>query len=253
MIRLASLGSGSRGNATVVEAGDALLLVDCGLSLSRVRGGLARLGRSLEDLTALLVTHEHSDHIGGVERLARACDLPVWMSTGTGAQFAATPSFQWCPFSSHEPFACDGVTIRPFPVPHDAREPTQFVIDDGRHRLGLLTDAGSVTPHMVEMLAGCDALLLECNHDPDLLLQGDYPAPLKRRVGGDWGHLSNQQAADLLGRLDGERLQFIVAAHLSEQNNDPDLAVAALHEVLGDIDRIHVADQEAGLDWLVLD
>ncbi|GAB4345042.1 MAG: MBL fold metallo-hydrolase [Gammaproteobacteria bacterium] len=253
MIRLASLGSGSRGNATLVEAGNALLLVDCGLSLSRVRNGLERLGHTLEELTALLVTHEHSDHIGGVERLAREVGLPVWMSGGTAAQFGRDVPFRWYLFSSHEPFTCEGVTIRPFPVPHDAREPTQFVIDDGCRRLGILTDAGSVTPHMVAMLGECDALLLECNHDTDLLMQGGYPLPLKRRVGGDWGHLSNQQAADLLRRLECGRLQFVAAAHLSEQNNHPDLAVAALHEVLGDIDRIHVADQESGLGWLTIE
>lgn len=253
MIRLASLGSGSRGNATVIEAGDTCLLVDCGLSLRRVRAGLERLGRTLGDITALLVTHEHSDHIGGVERLARRLGLPVWMSAGTGAHFGRNLPFPWYRFSSHEPFACGGVTIRPFPVPHDAREPTQFVIDDGRYRLGLLTDAGSITRHMVEMLSPCDALLLECNHDRDLLLRGDYPPPLKRRVGGDWGHLSNQQAAGLLGQLDCGRLQFVAAAHLSEQNNDPDLAVAALHGALGDIDRIHVADQETGLHWLCVE
>jgi len=249
-MRLASLGSGSRSNATVVEAGDACLLVDCGLSVRRVESGLQRLGRALDDLTAVLVTHEHTDHIGRVERLARRVDLPVWMSAGTGQMFGPEPAFEWRGISSHESFSCDGVTVRPFPVPHDAREPTQFVVDDGRHQLGLLTDAGSVTPHMVEMLSECDALFLECNHDPDLLLNGDYPAALKRRVGGDWGHLSNQQAADLLRRLDCGRLQFVAAAHLSEQNNDPDLAVAALHEVLGDIERIHVADQESGLQWL---
>ncbi len=252
-MRLASLGSGSRGNATVVEAGNACLLIDCGLSVRRVQSGLQGLGRSLDDLTAVLVTHEHTDHIGGVERLACRLGLPVWMSAGTGSVFGAEPGFERHSFSSHDSFSCNGVAIHPFPVPHDAREPTQFVIDDGRHQLGLLTDAGSVTPHMVDMLSRCDALLLECNHDPDLLRNGDYPTALKRRVGGDWGHLSNQQAADLLQRLDCGRLQFVAAAHLSEQNNDPDLAVAALHEVLGDIDRIHVADQESGLHWLELE
>jgi len=252
-MRLASLGSGSRGNATLVESGDLCLLIDCGLPTSRIRAGLERLGRRLEDLTAIAVTHEHSDHVAGVERLARRLGLTVWMSGGTAAGVGELPGISVNLFSSHQPFHLSGVTLHPFPVPHDAREPTQFVIDDGRSRLGVLTDLGSVTPHVVEMLADCDALFLECNHDPDMLRLGDYPPALKRRVGGDWGHLSNQQAADLLARLDHARLRCVVAAHLSEKNNHPDLAFAALHEVLGDIDRLRVADQETGLDWVMLD
>ncbi|QKK11947.1 MAG: MBL fold metallo-hydrolase [Pseudomonadota bacterium] len=252
-MRLASLGSGSRGNATLIESGAMCLLIDCGLSVSRVQSGLRRLGRTLDDLTAIVVTHEHSDHIGGVERLARRLGLTVWMTAGTASAFGARQGVDVTLFSSHQPFTHNGVSIHPFPVPHDAREPTQLVIDDGRCRFGVLTDLGSVTPHVVEMLTACDALLLECNHDPDLLMRGEYPAALKRRVGAIGGHLSNQQAADLLARLDHARLRCVVAAHLSEKNNHPDLAIAALHEVLGDIDRLQVADQEAGLDWVVVD
>lgn len=252
-MRVASLGSGSRGNATLVESGDLCLLIDCGLSVRRVQQGLQRLGRTLDDLSAIAVTHEHSDHITGVERLARRQGLAVWMTAGTASAFTAASDVDLRIFSSHHAFALNGVTVRPFPVPHDAREPTQFVIDDGRCRLGVLTDIGSVTPHVVDCLAGCDALVLECNHDPDLLRRGDYPPVLKRRVGGDWGHLSNPQAAGLLAQLDHARLRCVIAAHLSEKNNHPDLAVAALHGVLGDVDRLRVADQETGLDWVEVD
>ncbi len=252
-MRVASLGSGSRGNATLVESGDLCLLIDCGLSLSRVRQGLNRLGRSPDDLTAIAVTHEHSDHIAGVERLARRHGLAVWMTAGTASAFSAAVDLDVRIFSSHHPFALNGVSLYPFPVPHDAREPSQFVIDDGRCRFGVLTDIGSVTPHVLECLADCDALLLECNHDADLLRRGDYPPQLKRRIGGDWGHLNNQQAADLLARLDHARLRCVIAAHLSEKNNHPDLAVAALHAVLGDLGRLRVADQETGLDWVEVD
>lgn len=252
-MRLASLGSGSRGNATLIESGDLCLLIDCGLSISRVQRGLQRLGRSLDDLTAIAVTHEHSDHVAGVERLARRLGLTVWMSAGTASALTISRDVEIALFSSHQPLVLNGVLIHPFPVPHDAREPTQFIVGDDRCRVGVLTDLGSVTPHVVEMLSGCDALFLECNHDPDLLRQGDYPALLKRRVGGDWGHLSNLQAADLLARLDHARLRCVVAAHLSEKNNHPDLAIAALHGVLGDIERLRVADQETGLDWVEVD
>lgn len=252
-MRLASLGSGSRGNATLIESGDLCLLIDCGLSVSRVRDGLRRLGRAPEDLTAIAVTHEHSDHIAGVERLARRLGLPVWMTAGTASAFGAPEGVDVRLFCSHQPFAINGVAIHPFPVPHDAREPAQFVIDDGRCRFGVLTDLGSITPHVVDRVRACDALLLECNYDPDLLHQGDYPPALKRRVGGDWGHLSNRQAADLLARLDHARLRWVIAAHLSDKNNRPDLAIAALHGVLDDRERLRVANQEEGLDWVEVD
>jgi len=135
-------------------------------------------------------------------------------------------------------------------VPHDAREPTQFVVGDGRRRLGVLTDAGCVTPHMVEMLDGCDGLVLECNHDAEMLRNGSYPWSLKQRVGGRLGHLDNMSAASLLGQIDRRRLQHVVAAHLSEQNNTPALARAALAGVLVcQPQEVAVADQQQGFDW----
>lgn len=248
-MRFASLGSGSRGNGTLIEHGKTLLLVDCGFSLREAERRLLRLEREPAQLTAILLTHEHGDHASGVGRLARRYNVPVWLSAGTRSA-CATLDASCHTFSSHEPFAIDGIEVFPFPVPHDAREPAQFVFGDGARRIGLLTDTGSSTPHIEQQLASCDALLLECNHDEVMLHNGPYPSSLKRRVGGGYGHLSNAQAAALLSRLDTSALQHIVAAHLSDKNNHPKLAQDALANVLNcSASWVSVAQQDEGLAW----
>jgi phosphoribosyl 1,2-cyclic phosphodiesterase len=153
-------------------------------------------------------------------------------------------------FDGHTEFVIDELQVRPFTVPHDATEPCQFVFEHAGQRLGVLTDTGRMTPHIVESLDACDALLLECNHDADMLASGPYSASLKVRVGGPLGHLSNAQAGGLLAQLDCSRLQHLVAAHLSDKNNRPELAQAALADVLQcESDWIGIACQEDGLDW----
>jgi phosphoribosyl 1,2-cyclic phosphodiesterase len=250
-MRFASLGSGSKGNATLVEAGDTRLLIDCGFSCAEVEKRLARLSLQPADLHAILVTHEHSDHIAGVARLSRRYRLPVWMTAGTEAAHKGGELAQWHCINSHQVFQVGDLLVQPFPVPHDAREPCQFVFSDSRRRLGLLTDVGSITAHMLQSLDGLDALILECNHDPDMLANGPYPPRLKERVGGPYGHLSNQQAAEIISKLSLDRLQHLVAAHLSEKNNQPQLALASLAAVVGErgFDLL-AADQPAGMPWL---
>lgn len=249
-MRFASLGSGSKGNALVVESGRTRVLIDCGFGPRELTTRLARLGLVPEDLDAILVTHEHGDHVGGVARVAQRFSLAVHMSHGTCTAAALAGRVEVSVFDSHTAFAVGDLEVRPFPVPHDAREPTQFVVGDGQRRLGVLTDAGCATPHMVAMLDGCDGLVLECNHDADMLRNGSYPWSLKQRVGGRLGHLDNAAAASLLGQIDHRRLQHVVAAHLSEQNNTPELARAALAVVLGAGGReVAVADQQQGFDW----
>jgi phosphoribosyl 1,2-cyclic phosphodiesterase len=249
-MRFASLGSGSRGNATLVEIGGTRLLLDCGFTVRETEYRLARLGMSPGDVSAVLVTHEHSDHIHGVGALARKYRLPVWASAGTLAADRLGEVTDVVEFGSHEPFAIGDAAVTPFPVPHDAREPCQFVFGDGARRLGVLTDTGSRTAHIEAMLSGCDALLLECNHEKRLLDEGSYPPALKARVGGDLGHLSNAQAQSLLAALDTARLKHIVAAHLSEKHNTPALARAALATALGcEAEWIGVAHQDHGLEW----
>lgn len=251
-MRFASLGSGSSGNALVVEVGQTRLMLDCGFSANETQVRLARLGLSPGDLAGIVVTHEHSDHVGGVVRFARKFQLPVWLTYGTFSLLQAPthllPAIHL--IDSHSPFAVADMEIEPFPVPHDAREPVQFVFGDGARRLGVLTDTGSSTTHIEAMLSGCDALVLECNHDDEMLRNGSYPPGLKQRIAGRLGHMENGAASALLAKLDCNRLQHVIAAHLSEQNNTPELARAALASVLNcDDDWIGVADQENGFGW----
>ncbi len=250
-MRFAVLGSGSEGNALVVQVGQTHVLLDCGFSLSETVSRLVRLGLQAEQLDGIVVTHEHSDHISGVARLARKFDLPIWLTHGTlRTQNTAFAELAITEINPHLAFAIGDVQVQPYPVPHDAAEPVQYVFSDGTRRLGVLTDTGSATPHIEATLSGCHALVLECNHDAGMLADSDYPYSLKQRVGGRYGHLNNDDAAALLGRLDNSRLQHIVAAHLSRKNNLSDLAVRALSGVLGcGEDWIAVASQEEGLDW----
>jgi phosphoribosyl 1,2-cyclic phosphodiesterase len=252
LMRFASLGSGSSGNALLVESGKTRLLIDCGFGLAETGARLARLGVAATELDAILVTHEHDDHGGGVARLARRHEIPVYLTHGThsalGRQAAAIPHVVL--IHGEESFAIGDVEVRPYTVPHDAREPVQFVLADGVAALGVLTDVGEATPHIARMLSGLEALVLECNHDRELLANGPYPARLKQRVGGRHGHLDNGAAAALLESLDCSRLRHLVAAHLSQQNNTPELARSALAGALGcEPDWIGVATQDEGFGW----
>ncbi len=251
-MRVSLLGSGSRGNATLIEEGTTRILVDCGFSLRETERRLLALGIEPASLSAVLVTHEHNDHVGGVGPLARKYGMAVWMTPGTyrvaARRLGEIPCLQM--LNCHEDLTVEALSVHPFPVPHDAREPAQFVFSNGAHRLGVLTDLGRTTAHIAEQLDGLDALVLEANHDPQMLADGPYPPSLQARVGGGLGHLSNGQAAQLLGQLETGRLQHLVAAHLSEKNNRPELAVAAFSGALDcEPEWIAVASQEEGLDW----
>ncbi|MBK5104313.1 MAG: MBL fold metallo-hydrolase, partial [Burkholderiales bacterium] len=213
---------------------------------------LARLGLAPADLAGILVTHEHSDHTAGACKFARKHGLPLWLTHGTlkGIPGDASGLPQVNIIDSHSPFAIGELQLLPFPVPHDAREPAHFVFSDGAHRLGVLTDTGAATSHIEAMLSGCDALVLECNHDLDLLMNGDYPRALKARVAGRYGHLDNESSAGLLAAIDRSRLQHLIAAHLSQQNNTPELARRALAQAMGCAPAwIGVADQDEGFAW----
>lgn len=257
-MRFCSLGSGSSGNATLIEAGDGArttrVLVDCGFSLRELSRRLARRGVTVESIDAVFVTHEHGDHVGCALALARRHGTALWISEGTWVALGDPDA----PASLRH--ARDGMAIavgalelRPFAVPHDASEPLQLTCGDGRRRLGLLTDLGHADDDIAQRLAGCDALLLECNHDRGMLAQGPYPAFLKRRVGGDQGHLANEQAGELLRRVAHRTLRHVVAAHLSQQNNRPEIAAAALATALGaSASEVVVADAAQGCDWLDL-
>jgi len=251
-MRFASLGSGSEGNALVVESDGTRVLIDCGFGVRETATRLARLGLAPDSIAAILVTHEHSDHVGGVPAFAARHGIPVWATFGTLSAIAARIGGMEgvYGFDSHDAFAIGALSIAPFPVPHDAREPVQFVVGDGARRLGVLTDIGASTPYVEASLSGCDALVIECNHDLELLAGSDYPYPLKKRIAGPFGHLHNEAAAGIVERIDTSKLQHVVAAHLSQQNNTPDKARAALSAALGCApDWVGVADQAAGFGW----
>ena len=256
MLRFKSLGSGSSGNATVVQArsgtGTTHLLVDCGLGLPQLDKRLRQAGMLADQIDAIFITHEHGDHIGCARQLALRERIPVYMSHGTYAAIGE-PDFdgllriacdsQW--------FEVGALQVRPFTVPHDAREPLQLTCSDGAARLGVLTDLGHATAHVLEQLAGCESLLLECNHDPQMLASGSYPPFLKRRVGGAWGHLANEAAAAIALAVQPRGLKQVVAAHLSEQNNRPDVVRQVLSAALGCNEAdILVADGPTGCGWL---
>jgi phosphoribosyl 1,2-cyclic phosphodiesterase len=250
VIRFASLGSGSRGNATLVEWSLGTLMIDCGFGLRETEQRLERLGKTPSCIKAILVTHEHSDHVKGVAMFSRRHQVPVYMTPGTwkSRNFGDLPGLRL--IQAYESFEINGLLVKPVAVPHDAREPSQFVFEHQGRRLGILTDLGSITPHVEDHYQTLDAMVLEANHDPSMLASGPYPPSLKQRVGGSWGHLSNQQAAGFLQRMDCARLQHLVVAHISQQNNRVDLAQAALEPVAGFIQQITYACQDQGFDWL---
>lgn len=254
MLRVASVGSGSGGNGLIVEAagpgGPTRVLLDAGFAPGVLARRLAVLGLTLADLDAVLVTHEHSDHVSGLAALLRRHGLPVYASRGTAQAggFAAWERF--VPVSDGDSIVLGALRFEAFAVPHDSADPLQFTFGGGARRLGVATDLGTATPRVVAALSGVDALVLEFNHDAGLLATGRYPAFLKRRIAGDRGHLSNDQAAELLDALDRSALRWVACAHLSRSNNTPALARAALDAVLGagPVQR-HCLTQDEGLGW----
>jgi phosphoribosyl 1,2-cyclic phosphodiesterase len=258
VIRFCSLGSGSSGNATVVEATTGItttrLLVDAGMSLREIELRLARAGLAGGDLDAIFVTHEHGDHIGCAVALAERYDLALWMSRGTWRALGDVDQPARFRFARDgESIAVGDIELRPFTVAHDAAEPLQLRCSDGDSCVVVLTDLGSITAHMIENVIGCDALILECNHDEALLAASRYPPSLKARIGGRFGHLGNATAVELLGHVAGPRLRHLVAAHLSRENNSPALVRAALASRWnGPREEIVVADPDRGFDWLRL-
>lgn len=253
-MRFVYLGSGSRGNSALVEANGTSILLDCGFSVKETEKRLKRLNRSMTDIQALLITHEHADHIAGVAPLARKYRIPVWMTSGTfsGARDKDIPNLHV--FNCHRQFQLQDLEVTPVPVPHDAREPCQFVFRHEGKSLGVLTDVGHITPHVVEAFSNLDALVVECNHDPTLLAQGPYPPALKQRVAGKWGHLNNGQAADLAKRVKHGDLQHVLAVHISEKNNTQERAQNALSEALSVTpDTVVAIEQDDASDWVTID
>jgi len=227
-IKFASLGSGSHGNSTLVQVDDTLLLVDAGFSAKAITERMLALGVNASDLTAILVSHEHSDHIKGVAVLARKHNIPVWMTRGTYQKLKDKKIPQIEFIHPHGCFRVGDAKISPFPIPHDAAEPCQFIVGDGKRRVAVATDMGFATEYVVEQLKGVDALLLEANYDGQMLVNGSYPFALRKRIDGNYGHLSNDQSAALAAMLEHGGLQQLCLGHLSENNNTPETALGSV-------------------------
>jgi len=255
VLRFCCLGSGSSGNAYVVEASDIAgairVLIDDGFSPRELERRLRRAGVDVSSLSAILVTHEHSDHACGVAAFARRRGLAVYATGGTAAAAGFQQRVQQLKrIRSGAEFQIGPLQVLPIEVPHDASEPVQFMLSDGERRLAILTDLGHPASAVIEMLSRLDAIVLEFNHDLDMLRQGPYSNALKARIESDLGHLSNSQSVQFLQSLDRTYLTRVVAAHLSQINNRPHLArqaIGCLHlPVHVDCD---IADQSLGLDW----
>ncbi|MBV1932585.1 MAG: MBL fold metallo-hydrolase [Porticoccaceae bacterium] len=253
-----SLGSGSKGNATLVESANSCLLIDCGFSIAELTRRMAREDRHPDQLSAILVTHEHSDHIRGVFPLARRYSLPVYLTAGTLSEensrsTKGVSKVRLECIDTHRGFQVDDIEVSPVAVPHDAREPVQFMFRCRGKSLGVLTDLGSVTSHVIDSYRHCDGLLVEANHDSDMLADGPYPYLLKQRVGGAWGHLNNHQAAALIGSIGTEQLQGIVIGHMSEQNNKLEKVRQEMELLLEAVPEVQYASQAEGTNWLAVD
>lgn len=249
-MQFASIGSGSKGNATLVRAADTLLMIDCGFSVRETTRRLERFGVTPADLDAILVTHEHSDHASGVPGLSRRYGIPVYLTHGTALTGRCDGTHEQRCINCEDSFTVGDLRVTAITVPHDAAEPCQYRLEYGDLSLGILTDLGTITPHVVERYRGCNSLLLEFNHDEAMLFGGAYPPHLKRRVGGDWGHLNNAQAAHFLREVDCSGLRHLVVAHVSENNNCLELARSAVASAMETLDRVVFADQHQGFGWL---
>jgi phosphoribosyl 1,2-cyclic phosphodiesterase len=249
-VRFASLGSGSKGNATVIESNNTRVLIDCGFNRKHTRLRLQELELDLHDLDAVLVSHEHSDHAKGVVLVCESINKPFYATYGTARSAGWLNHPLWRCIDGNESFKIDDLSIHVVVVPHDSQEPVQFVVSDAQYKVGVLSDLGSLTTHVIDAYQNCHGLLLEANHDLQLLQQGPYPPALKRRVAGDHGHLNNQQAADLLSRLIWSGTQHVLASHISDKNNSLELVKKEFAQVLEcDWQEVDAAIQGESTGW----
>jgi len=227
------LASGSKGNAIYISDGFTAILIDAGLSATEIKRRLKSRGLNPRDLSAILVTHEHSDHIQAVGVLSRQLKLPIYLSRSIEKKLSSGNSLHEIrTFNSGSTFQINNLAVHPFAVSHDAADPVGFTIGQNGSRIGVATDLGTVTPHVKENLKHCHLLILEANHDPDMLINGPYPWYLKRRIQSRSGHLSNGQSKRLLMELQHKGLEHVILAHLSQTNNAPQKVLAEVSEAL---------------------
>lgn len=260
-MRLTSLGSGSEGNALLVSvkdgASETTVMFDCGFNLNETQRRLERVGCSPNDISAVVITHEHGDHADGTAAFARRYKIPVWMSKGTHQ--ALMKSRKKYNFSGVELNFCkDGDTfsvgslqISAFAITHDAVEPLQFHVTDGKVKFGMLTDTGQITPHIANVLSDCDVLMLECNYDEGMLKSSEYDYWLRNRISSGDGHLSNECVSEFLARTNLSRLKKVIGVHLSRKTNRPELVRQALEKAVNpERTEIVIAGQDDGFEWI---
>lgn len=252
-MRISVLGSGSKGNSTLIQMGSTTLMVDCGFGLRETQKRLLELSIDPVDIDAVLVTHEHQDHIAGVEPLAAKFGLNVFMTEGTSRVWKSRGRVIAEQIRAGTIFEIGDIAIEPVSVPHDAREPVQFIFSHAGQHVGVLTDLGCLTKHILDSYTKCQTLLIEANHDLQMLNDGRYPYSLKRRVGGDWGHLNNQQTVGFISQLALENnLCQVIIGHISEQNNQLELIQTELEQQQPSVDEICFALQNETLGWVDL-
>jgi phosphoribosyl 1,2-cyclic phosphodiesterase len=256
-MKICVLGSGSKGNATYIEAGDTAVLIDNGFSGKELQKRLTAIGVPMDRLSAILVSHEHTDHIRGVGVLSRRLELPIYANRATLQAAEAALGRLHCsePFTAGTAFTFQNLTIHPFAVSHDAADPVGFTITDGNITVGYCTDTGRVTKLMRHRLAACHCLILESNHDPELLRNGPYPVYLQQRIRSSNGHLDNETAAAFLSDLAHNGLRHVCLAHLSETNNSPKIALQTATEALANSANrptIFLAPQDRPTECIVL-
>ncbi|HEX7553128.1 MAG TPA: MBL fold metallo-hydrolase [Geothrix sp.] len=245
----AALASGSKGNCHALSDGERTLLIDAGISLRQIRQRMEAVGWRSGEVRALALTHEHSDHVGALGVILRRTDWVILATADTRraaerAQGVEIPAERWIELEAGRPRDWAGWRILPFALPHDAADPVAYRVEFGGRTGAVVTDLGCLTALVADHLQDLDLLVLEANHDVEMLREGDYPPQLKARILSRVGHLSNAAMAELLGRACGPRLQQLVLAHLSESNNHPDLARFAAEEVLrGSAVTLHLAHQ----------
>ncbi|MBK1791645.1 MBL fold metallo-hydrolase [Persicirhabdus sediminis] len=258
MMRMAVLGSGSRGNATLIEYGQIRLLIDAGLSAKQLVLRMESLGVDPDSISAILITHEHSDHAGGLDVLLRKREIPVYTNllTREVLMHKMKSQIQWRIFQSGQKFSLGPFTIDPFSIPHDAADPVGFVLEADGIRLGSLSDVGYITDSIANRLKDCDALALEANYDYDMLEADSRRSwATKQRIASRHGHLSNEQTSELVEKVHSERLKQVTLIHLSGDCNCPDLATKTMLKCLKKLKlphtKVHAAHQDTPTDWLL--
>ncbi|NBH26303.1 MBL fold metallo-hydrolase [Lachnospiraceae bacterium] len=254
-MRICSIASGSSGNCIYVGSDATHLLVDVGISGKRTEAGLKELDLSMRDIDGVFITHEHADHVAGLGVLGRKYNMPIYATKGTieaikrNSSLGEIPEELFMLVSADEKIIIKDLVCNPMKISHDAAEPVAYRISHGKKKVGIITDLGTYDDYTVESLKGMDALLLEANHDVNMLQVGPYPYHLKKRILGERGHLSNEMAGQLLCSLLHEKLQAVILGHLSKENNLPELAYEAVRVEVA-MDKVRREEEGMGGDGM---